>query len=193
MSKPNSGQTSRRWRHKARGSEYTEIGRANLQASTRRPAEGETLVIYRSADGTLWARLVEESSRTADSRRSPMPSDPSGKPRPRTMEFGDIVPEGYYGPPQCGVCESMMGKGEMPWRSPALLGADVVLCSHCFMGWYDAGITDTDALREYGLARRERANANALLSLANPALHMGALNFHGISILCGPIPTARAG
>jgi hypothetical protein len=47
------------YRHRARGSCYTIIGRANLQ--TDRPiADDEALVIYRGKDGALWARPVRE-------------------------------------------------------------------------------------------------------------------------------------
>lgn len=47
------------FRHRARGTCYTVIGRANLQ--TDRPiADDEALVIYRGKDGALWARPVRE-------------------------------------------------------------------------------------------------------------------------------------
>jgi hypothetical protein len=51
--------TSRKWRHRLRGTVYEEIGRAELQAADRNrphPMEQDTLVIYRGADGKLWAR-----------------------------------------------------------------------------------------------------------------------------------------
>jgi len=48
------------WRHKARGTVYTEVGRAVLQMSTRDLMEGDTLVIYISPDGKWWARLDDE-------------------------------------------------------------------------------------------------------------------------------------
>src|SRR5579875_2303715 len=45
-----------RWRHKKRGTTYTEIGRASLQTATGSVSEPATLVIYRGEDGKLWAR-----------------------------------------------------------------------------------------------------------------------------------------
>tara|TARA_R110000868_G_C10969754_1_gene769597 strand:+ start:4233 stop:4634 length:402 start_codon:yes stop_codon:yes gene_type:complete len=45
-----------RWRHVQRGTEYTEIGRGEIQMSTRYLNDGEEIVIYRGADGLLWAR-----------------------------------------------------------------------------------------------------------------------------------------
>lgn len=50
----------RRWRHVERGTEYAEVGRVTLQAATGPAAEGDTLVIYRGADGRLWAREAHE-------------------------------------------------------------------------------------------------------------------------------------
>lgn len=49
-----------RWRHKKRGSTYTEVGRGQLQ--TDQPIHDmEPMVIYRSEhDGSLWARPVSE-------------------------------------------------------------------------------------------------------------------------------------
>jgi hypothetical protein len=47
------------YRHRARGTCYTVVGRANLQ--TDRPiGDDEGLVIYRAKDGQLWARTVRE-------------------------------------------------------------------------------------------------------------------------------------
>jgi hypothetical protein len=46
-----------RWRHKKRGTTYTEVGRANLQIATDPIEEDDRVVIYRSdADGRLWVR-----------------------------------------------------------------------------------------------------------------------------------------
>jgi hypothetical protein len=50
-----------KWRHVKRGSIYTEVGRAELQAATANIIEeGTTLVIYRGEDGKLWARGEDE-------------------------------------------------------------------------------------------------------------------------------------
>ena len=49
-----------RWRHVKRGTEYTEIGRAELQAANGPVAEGNILVIYRGDDGRLWSRREDE-------------------------------------------------------------------------------------------------------------------------------------
>ena len=58
------------YRHRARGTFYTIIGRANLQ--TDRPiADDEALVIYRGKDGALWARPVREFR---DGRFEPAPT-----------------------------------------------------------------------------------------------------------------------
>lgn len=53
-----------RWRHRKRGTTYTQIGIARLQVSgSVLPAEGDLLVIYRADhDGTLWARDSREFS-----------------------------------------------------------------------------------------------------------------------------------
>ena len=45
-----------RWRHVARGSDYVEVGRARVQASTRRIEEDDTVVVYRGKHGKLYAR-----------------------------------------------------------------------------------------------------------------------------------------
>jgi hypothetical protein len=50
----------RRWRHKVRRSFYTEIGRGPLQAATRPPVEGDTIVCYQAADGSLHFREAGE-------------------------------------------------------------------------------------------------------------------------------------
>jgi hypothetical protein len=51
---------TRRWRHKKRGSTYTEVDRALLQAATGPVGEGAVLVIYRDDQGRLWARQESE-------------------------------------------------------------------------------------------------------------------------------------
>ena len=60
MSDLDSQTTARRWRHKKRGSIYTEVCRGELQAATHDPEEGEMMVIYRGEDGTLWVRQEDE-------------------------------------------------------------------------------------------------------------------------------------
>lgn len=52
--------TTRRWRHKKRGTVYEEIGRAELQTSEDYVVEGDTVVVYRGEDGKLWAREALE-------------------------------------------------------------------------------------------------------------------------------------
>ena len=52
-------QTGRLWRHVKRGTQYQEIGRAELQAA-QDVIEGCTLVIYCGMDGRLWARQEDE-------------------------------------------------------------------------------------------------------------------------------------
>jgi len=50
-----------RWRHKKRGTHYTELGTARLQlASPVVIEEGAVLVVYRGDDGVLWARPEAE-------------------------------------------------------------------------------------------------------------------------------------
>lgn len=48
------------WRHKKRGSIYTEVARGPLQASTRQPAEDDTIVAYRGNDGRVFFREATE-------------------------------------------------------------------------------------------------------------------------------------
>lgn len=50
-----------RWRHKKRGSTYTEIGRGTMQCSANALIDMQPVVIYRSEhDGSLWVRGVVE-------------------------------------------------------------------------------------------------------------------------------------
>lgn len=57
-----SNSTTRRWRHKKRGSVYEEIGRAEVQIATLGTIlrEGDKLVVYRGENGKLWARPEDE-------------------------------------------------------------------------------------------------------------------------------------
>lgn len=48
-----------RWRHKERGTHYTEIGIASLQ-TVGQLTEGCNLMVYRGDDGQLWARPERE-------------------------------------------------------------------------------------------------------------------------------------
>lgn len=48
-------------RHRVRGSVYEVVGYARLEASEWPPAQGDRLVIYRAADGTLYAREEDET------------------------------------------------------------------------------------------------------------------------------------
>ena len=48
-----------RWRHKKRGTVYTEIGTAELQMATDL-VDGSFLTIYQGDDGKLWARQEDE-------------------------------------------------------------------------------------------------------------------------------------
>lgn len=52
----------KRWRHKKRGSTYTEIGRATLQtANVMRLGDMLEMTVYRSEDdGSLWVRSARE-------------------------------------------------------------------------------------------------------------------------------------
>lgn len=53
-----------RWRHKVRGTSYTEIGRGELQMSGSADetaiSEGDRMVVYRGEDGKFWVRLERE-------------------------------------------------------------------------------------------------------------------------------------
>lgn len=57
---PAADAADRMWRHEKRGTVYREIGRAELQIATLDVVEGSCLVIYRGADGKLWARQEDE-------------------------------------------------------------------------------------------------------------------------------------
>lgn len=48
------------WRHKKRGTVYVEVARGPLQASTRQPAEDDTIVCYRGTDGRHFFREATE-------------------------------------------------------------------------------------------------------------------------------------
>ena len=48
------------WRHKQRGTFYEELGRADVQASTRPLVEGDVVVVYRGQDGKWHVRRDEE-------------------------------------------------------------------------------------------------------------------------------------
>jgi hypothetical protein len=49
------------WRHKKRGSEYLEIGRATLQNSGKRPlSDDAVMIVYQSAEGRLFVRAEAE-------------------------------------------------------------------------------------------------------------------------------------
>lgn len=50
-----------RWKHKARGTTYEEIGQATLQHSHSQPLRnGHQMIVYRGTDGRLWVRWKQE-------------------------------------------------------------------------------------------------------------------------------------
>ena len=50
-----------RWRHKKRGSTYTEVARGELQTEPSADlCEGDLMIAYRGDDGRVWFRRVEE-------------------------------------------------------------------------------------------------------------------------------------
>lgn len=51
--------TERRWRHKKRGTSYTEVGLAQIQAEEPL-TDYEVVVVYRGDDGQLWVRRKSE-------------------------------------------------------------------------------------------------------------------------------------
>ena len=57
---PTRAPAPRIWRHKKRGTVYTEVSRSELQVATRAPMEGDTIVTYRGEDGRMWSRLDVE-------------------------------------------------------------------------------------------------------------------------------------
>lgn len=62
----------RQWRHKRRGLVFTEICRVELHSATSTVIAGSTLVIYRGANGKLWAR---EEGEFEDGRFEEVPTD----------------------------------------------------------------------------------------------------------------------
>lgn len=49
------------WRHKKRGTEYIEVGRAKLQAAdVGGLSDCHPMVVYRGEDGQLWVRPEDE-------------------------------------------------------------------------------------------------------------------------------------
>jgi hypothetical protein len=57
---PDTAHVGCRWRHKKRGTVYTEVCMAELQAATRQPEEGELMIVYRGEDGNVWVRAAGE-------------------------------------------------------------------------------------------------------------------------------------
>lgn len=49
-----------RFHHKKRGTNYTVVGAARLQFSTKLPEDGDMLVLYRGDDGVYSVRALEE-------------------------------------------------------------------------------------------------------------------------------------
>jgi hypothetical protein len=50
-----------RWKHKKRGTVYTEIGRGGLQsADTAKLDDGDVMVVYQGEDGEIWIRAEYE-------------------------------------------------------------------------------------------------------------------------------------
>lgn len=49
-----------RWHHVKRGTNYTEIGRGNLQCSTSSPVEGDVMVWYQGDNGLYHCRKASE-------------------------------------------------------------------------------------------------------------------------------------
>ena len=54
------GVIAKRWRHKKRGSTYTEIGRGKLQVGDHFPDMSPVVIYQATADGTLWVRPESE-------------------------------------------------------------------------------------------------------------------------------------
>ena len=72
-----SGAGEVRWRHKARGTTYTEIGRGRFQGTVAGMDCGdhEPVVLYRAdADGSLWCRTVEEFDDGRFEPAAPLPT-----------------------------------------------------------------------------------------------------------------------
>lgn len=64
-----------KWRHKKRGSDYEEVGEALLQNSYNlHLPDNAILMIYRSQDGHLYARPIDEFN---DGRFDALPAPPS--------------------------------------------------------------------------------------------------------------------
>lgn len=80
---------AKRWRHKKRGSTYTEVGHALFQNSGEVPVLDDSfIVVYRSDDGHLYARpLAEFMDGRFEHLGEDVPPDPGDTSRldPRTI------------------------------------------------------------------------------------------------------------
>lgn len=60
---PAAAKAGRQWRHEKSGNTYYEVCRAHLCVSDAQPKEGDEVVIYRSAEGLLYAREDQDFRR----------------------------------------------------------------------------------------------------------------------------------
>lgn len=114
----------RRWRHRKRGTDYTEVGRGNLQAPTDGLNDGCEIVIYRGKNGHLWARATFEFE---DGRFEALPPQP--EPEAVTVdEVARIIdPEGFADLARDQEWCRKYGKDEKQWCYGLIKRTDAAL------------------------------------------------------------------
>ena len=121
---------ARQWRHKKRGTLYTEVGIAFLQTSGAQPlADGMAMMVYRDDGGTLWTRQFDEFH---DGRfQGVLPASPPAQP-------ASIEPAG-----EAKFLVRYRPTGEY-WRRPGLGLSPDVADAHPYTREQVVGITGDD-------------------------------------------------
>ncbi len=110
------------WRHKKRGTAYTEVGTGSLQASDGVIGDGEFLVIYRSdTDGSLWARPFNEFHDGRFEALSPAPVE-------RREAIAQVFLTGMHGK---DTADTLRRNNGVAWND-VLRGVDAI-CASTFL------------------------------------------------------------